>query len=1014
MLTIKEYHEDPKALHIGCEKPRAYFIPYQCENSAKAGNRGRSRFFKSLCGEWNFKFYKSFRDVPEVTGADFSTDGFDKLAVPMNWQMMTERGYDAPNYTNINYPIPFDPPYVPADNPCGLYVRDFVISSEMAGKRVYLNFEGVDSAFYVWVNDIFVGYSQVSHMTSEFDVTDVVKFGKANTVKVLVLKWSDGTYLEDQDMWRMSGIFREVYLLFRDPVHVSDIFVKCSLNDSFTSADFSAQLSLSGKAEVEWSFVCPCGEVVASGKETLDKNGLIAIPTIEQPKLWSDETPELYTLVLKCGEEIIRVRTGARRIEVKDKVIYINGKKVKAKGVNRHDSHHLLGHATPLEHIKRDLMIMKAHNINMIRTSHYPNDPRFYDMCDEYGFYICDECDIETHGAKPWSRFSDDPEWQEAYLDRAERMVERDKNHPSIIFWSLGNESSFGCNQVAMYAWIKSRDNSRLIHYEGAQSHYTDGKERLDISDLESYMYPTVEMCVEHIENPETVRPLFLCEYSHAMGNGPGDLKRYWDCIEAHDEFFGGCVWEFTDHSVAVGDKYGNPSFTYGGDFGDFPNDINFCVDGLVYPDRRIHTGLLELKQVLMPFFVRETADGRIAVKSRRFFKNCDDISIVWEEKINGKTVLSGTIPAIGLEPGEEREYALFDGYTAKGGETATLDVSFRQNRPTALADAGYEVGFAQFVHESAVTPHSCGRAALYPVVTTESDGAIAVSVGETEYTFCKKCGMISSVVDNGEALIVSPIVPEIWRAPADNDRNIKNDWICLGFDRAALRCYSCTLEKADESAAVIRSEISLGAASLEKVLTATFTYTVSTSGAVKIDMDVAPKSKDISLPRFALRLTMPEGSEQMAYFGYGPHESYIDKHLASKLGEYHSTVTENYEPYVFPQENSSHWGCRWADVHTVAGHGLLFTSNEPFSWNASHFSPEQLTRIAHHHELTREPETTVLIACREAGLGSNSCGPGLDPAYRVECEPFKCSVTIKPILEAEVEPYRESALSRQ
>ena len=1020
MLNIQEYHQNQKTLHVGCEAPRAYFIPYQCENSAKAGNRGRSRFFKSLCGEWNFRFYKSFKDVCCVTGENFSTEGFDKLPVPMNWQVMTDRGYDVPNYTNINYPIPVDPPFVPDENPCGLYVRDFTVSEKLAGKRVYLNFEGVDSAFYVWVNDEFVGYSQVSHMTSEFDVTDKIKVGDKNTIKVLVLKWSDGSYLEDQDMWRMSGIFREVFLLFRDETHVRDVFVKCELNDAFDKADFKAELSLTGKADIEWRLECPCGDTLSEGKTTIDGDGVLTIPTVEEPKLWSDEIPSLYALVLKCGNEIIRLSVGARRVEIKDKCILINGRKVKGKGVNRHDSHHLLGHATPLEHMKRDLMIMKRHNVNMIRTSHYPNDPRFYELCDKYGFYVCDETDLETHGTNPRALLSNDPEWECAYIDRLQRMIERDKNHPCVIFWSLGNESWYGCNHTAMIKWAHARDNSRPVHYEGANTGYGDdltpeGKQEVwNMSDIESYMYPYTDRCEEYIANKELTHPLFLCEYCHAMGNGPGDLKPYWDVIEAHDEFFGACVWEFTDHSVAVGDRYGDPSFTYGGDFGDIPNDGNFCVDGLVYPDRRIHTGLLELKQVIMPFFVRETADGTITVKSRRYFKKSDDISMAWSVKVNGKAVLCGTIPAIGLEPLEEKEFKLFDSYPAANGETATLDISFRQNKPTEWADAGYEVGFAQFIHETELKPHSCGRPPLYKVSSVETDERITVTAGETEYVFCKKCGMIASITDNGEELISRPITPEIWRAPADNDRNVRSQWQFFGFDRTIIKCYSCTLEKLDNNEAVITSEISLGAKALNKILTATFTYTVNHSGAVKVDMDVHPLIKDTFLPRFALRLTMPEGSEQMAYYGYGPTESYVDKHLGTKLGEYRSTVTDNYEPYVFPQENSSHWACRWADVLSVAGHGLLFTSAEPFSFNASHFSPEQLTQMKHHYELQREPETTVLVALQESGLGSNSCGPWLDSKYMSGREDFKCSVTIKPVFESEVEPYREYNLARQ
>ena len=376
--------------------------------------------------------------------------------------------------------------------------------------------------------------------------------------------------------------------------------------------------------------------------------------------------------------------------------------------------------------------------------------------------------------------------------------------------------------------------------------------------------------------------------------------------------------------------------------------------------------------------------------------------------KVDGKSVLSGTVPSLGLDPLEEKEYKLFDGYTNKNGESAVLDLSFRQNKPTEWADTGYEVGFAQFVHESEPEAHNCGRAPLYAVEAVDCDGSYTVTVGETEYVFCKKCGMIAHIRDNGEDLVTRPVMPEIWRAPADNDRNVKSQWQFFGFDSAILKCYSCTLEKADAHEAVIRSEIALGAKAKNNILTATFTYTVAADGSVKVDADVHPLVKDTFLPRFALRLTMPEGSEQMAFYGYGPHESYIDKHLSTKLGEYRMTVTENYEPYVFPQENSSHWGCRWADVMTVAGHGLLFTSGDTFSFNASHYSPEQLTKMAHHYELQREPETTVIVAFRESGLGSNSCGPGLEEKYMVGKCDFSASVTIKPVFESDVEPYRE------
>lgn len=1011
LLNLPEYYQNPQTLHIGCEEPRAYFVPFadakSAEAAAKTVSRSSSPYFKSLCGEWKFKF---FPNVYSVTSIDEAQGGFDKMTVPMSWQMALGRGYDVPNYTNVNYPIPVDPPFVPDENPCALYVRDFTVPAFAKGKRTYLNFEGVDSAFYVWVNDKFAAYSQVSHLSTEIDITDLITDGK-NTLKVLVLKWSDGSYLEDQDMWRMSGIFREVYLLFREPVHIRDIFVRCALDDSFANADFTAELSVTGHADVSWKLTCPCGKTVSEGDITVDENGTIVIPTVENALLWSDEIPNLYMLTLTCGNESIAMQIGARRVEIVNKCVLINGKKVKAKGVNRHDSHHLLGHATPLEHMKRDLMIMKSHNVNMVRTSHYPNDPRFTSLCDIYGLYVCDETDIETHGMHPWNGLSDNPEWETAYVDRARRMVERDKNHPCIIFWSLGNESGLGRNHAAMTAWIKSRDTSRIVHYEGAHTGYTGGVHRADVTDIESHMYPYATWCSEYCEDEKFTQPLFLCEYSHAMGNGPGDLAEYWDSIESHDEFFGGCVWEFIDHSVAIGDKYGDPSFTYGGDFGDFPNDGNFCVDGLVYPDRRPHTGLLELKQAVMPVAVREVSPGKIALKSRRYFKSLSDISMAWSVRLDGKVVMSGVKPSLGIEPQCEAEFTLFD--TVPQGGIATLDLSFRMNEPTEWADAGYEVGTAQFVYEENVESIPAG-APLYPVTVSEDDLFYKIAVGETEYTINRHTGCIDGICDNGEELITRPIVPEIWRAPTDNDRNVRWDWQNRGFDRAVIKCYSCELiESTDEKAAVL-AKISLGCAPNDVILHADVTYTVKYGMGIELAYDVKWRERNenererLFYPRFGVRLTMPEGAEQMKYFGYGPMESYVDKRLAARLGEYTSTVTENYEPYVFPQENSSHWGCRFADVHTVAGHGFLFTADAPFSFNASHYSPEQLTKKRHHYELEREPETTVIIDCRESGIGSNSCGPALLEKFRFNEESFSCSVRITPVFANEVNPYDE------
>jgi beta-galactosidase len=1015
-MFFPDYYKTHKILHVGCEEPRAYFIPYESKAAADRNLRGQSSFFKSLCGDWDFRYFKSVLEVPDFTVPGFDCSNMDKLTVPMNWQMELGRGYDVPNYTNANYPFPCDPPHVPDDVPCGLYIRDFSVPAEvLKEKEIFLNFEGVDSGFYVWINDTFVGYSQVSHLTSEFKVSKYLKAGE-NTIKVLVLKWCDGTYLEDQDMWRMSGIFREVYLLYRDKKYIRDIFVKTPLADDFASGALTIELDGIGLDAVNYEFCSPSGETLSEGTITFADGKVTTEIPVAPVLLWSDETPTLYTLYLKSGSEYIRVPVGFRRIETKNKVVYINGKKVKAKGVNRHDSHHLLGHATPADHMMRDLLIMKAHNINMIRTSHYPNDPRLLEYCDELGIYVCDETDIETHGMRPWSRLSDDPEWEEAYVDRSRRMVERDKNHPSVIIWSHGNESGIGRNHYAMTRYVRSRDNTRLIHYEGARIGHKGSVQATDLVDLESNMYASPSYCIEYCKNKNFTLPYFLCEYSHAMGNGPGDLARYWEIIYAHDEFFGGCVWEFTDHSVAIGDKYRNPSFTYGGDFGDKPNDGNFCVDGLVYPDRRVHTGLLELKQAIKPFAIKakDISAGKFTVKNLRYFTDLRDLDLYWSLERDGREVASGIIPSLPIAPQRQKTFTVdFGGVRLYGN--LYLNISLRTRAATPWAPAGYEVGFEQFeVPAAEVISYETKS---YPAPVAEvGDRFVKVKADETAYTFDLAHGCVSEIVDNGKSLITQPIVPTVWRAPTDNDRNVRWNWMRFGYDRAFVKCYEAKFLGIDEKAgtASIFAKIALGGYTEVPILKADVLYTVSGCGSLTIKYDVNVTNHDIRdgrrvtfLPRFGIELKMPEGTENMSYFGYGPYESYSDKHLASRMGEFKSTVHENYEPYIFPQENSSHWNTKWAIVSSVAGHGLMFTAGgNPFHFNATHYSPKLLTETAHHYELVPEKETTVNIDYKQSGIGSNSCGPGLAEEHRFTEKEFTFEVTIKPVFANEASPY--------
>ena len=997
MVKLQDFHKGLEHLHVGCEAPRAYFIPFQDEASSVSEVRENSRYFKSLCGTWDFKWYP---DIYHVDGTDvpfFPNEGYDKLDVPMNWQVVLDRGYDVPNYTNVNYPIPADPPHVPDDNPVGLYRREFVLAKEMIeDKDVMLNFEGVDSCFYLYVNGEFAAYSQVSHMTSEINITRLVKEGK-NEIKVLVFKWCDGTYLEDQDMWRMSGIFREVFLLFRSKTRIDDIYVKPVLDKKLKNGALTAEITLNGKAYVSAKLVSPAGEVVAEAK----KNS--ASPVFEfdvkNVSLWNDETPLLYTLYLKCGEEYIAVPVGFKRIEIINRVIYINGKKVKAKGVNRHDSHPVLGHATPYAHMVEDLMIMKRHNVNTIRTSHYPNDPRFTALCDKYGFYVVDEADIETHGftmVGNWKRISDDPEWEEAYVDRARRMFERDKNHACIIMWSLGNESGYGCNQRAMTAYLRSRDNARLIHYEGAARHYTEGKENPEATDVESTMYTHVNMLQEKIDNKELTMPVFLCEYCHAMGNGPGNLAQYWECIYANDIFFGGCIWEFTDHSVGIKQKDGSYHYTYGGDFGDTPNDGNFCVDGLVYPDRTPHTGFLEAKQAYAQVAVEaiDLAAGAFKLISRRNFTALSDMDLVWNVEKEGVTVQNGVIKEIGTKAGESTDIVVpYDLSGLSGNVYVTL--SFRTNTAYAWAEAGHETSFAQF---KLPVPKTKKKAAYapYPVTVSEESGAFVVTAGDTEYTVCKKCGLLAQINDNGKDMLTVPVTPTVWRAPTDNDMYAKLDWKKQGYDRTDVKCYGVTVDKNANGSVTVVSDICLAAKSKLPVIKAKISYTVTGDGAISVKADV--KNVSDFLPKFGFEIVMPENTEHYSYFGLGPVESYLDKRLAAKMGLYKGNVSASDEHYVFPQENGSHSDTLYAEVTSIAGHGLRFDADTDFLFKASHYSTAELTRAAHDYELERSENTYVYIDYKQSGIGSNSCGPKLDEELRLSDKEFVFGFSVKPI----------------
>ena len=1029
------YHKTIEYLHIGCDKPRAYFVPYHSDAAAKSANRAASSRFLSLCGEWSFRYYKSVNDVEDFTAPNYSAEGADRLPVPMSWQYALGRGYDTPHYTNVNYPFPVDPPHVPDDNPCGLYERNFFVDADTLSERdVKLVFEGVDSCFYVYVNNQFVAYSQVSHMTSEIDVSHYLVAG-SNNLKVLVLKWCDGSYLEDQDKIRSSGIIREVYLLLRDKVHVTDLYVRATPSEDFSSATLSAEIDTNGATNIAWRVLCPCGKELASGTASTEGDKALIALTIDAPKLWSDETPNLYELYLVCGGEHIRQEFGVRRFEVRGNVLYVNGQKVKGKGVNRHDSHPQLGSATPMDHMLRDLYILKANNVNMIRTSHYPNDPRFYELCDRLGFYVCNEADIETHGMTyvgNWGAFTKSPAWTEAYLDRAERMMERDKNHACVLMWSVGNESDEGLNFRLMCDYFHRRMPGCIAHCENAsreadraliRSEYKEPRQIFDYIDIESGMYlpfddvwdPTMPKKIGVMayltDKKFTNKPLFLCEYSHAMGNGPGDPEDYWRLIYKYDNFFGGCVWEMLDHSADIGTP-SKPAYVYGGDLGNVPHDSNFCVDGLLYPDRRLHMGMLELRQVLRPCRVTafDAAKGTVQLWNTRYFTDLSDLDLFWTVERNGRVIAEGRLPALSVAPQRKRTYKLplpdlntLDGY-------CYLNLYFRSNVSRPWADVGHEVCFEQHtLCEKTMDPVSA-PALRAPFAAEVKGNEICIADGDTLCTVDRVHGLITSLVSRGKELLSTPIAPTVWRAPTDNDRKEKRDWYAAGYDRLQIKCYDCTLTEQTDDRICVTAKLSMGANAKAPLLRLGVVYEFRRGEGVTLRTDVQKDEAAPFLPRFGYVFQMPAGCEQLCYFGRGPAESYADKRHASRMGVFETTVTEHFEPYVRPQENMAHTDTRWMRVSTAAGQGLLATNAEgstAFSFNCSHYTDMQLTNTPHDYELTPIDETVVHVDYRHSGIGSNSCGPRLQKSLRLDGN-FSFAFRLLPVLTNDVCPFEK------
>ena len=1011
-MIVPRYYEDLSVLHENTMPARAYFIPASKRMDNLVEHREESDRMQLLNGTWKFQYFNSIYDVQEpFFEKDYDTENFDEIQVPSVWQMA---GYDTHQYTNIRYPFPFDPPYVPQDIPCGTYVHTFVYHKDENAPKAFLNFEGVDSCFYVWINGSYVGYSQVSHMTSEFDITDLLRDGE-NSIAVLVMKWCDGSYLEDQDKFRMSGIFRDVYILKRPKQAISDYHIKTRIEDMLAKVEI--EMKFYSPLNVKISIEDRNGAVVALG--SIAEEGT-AVLEIASPELWNTENPYLYKLILETENEVIVDHIALRKIEIKDQVIYLNGQKIKFRGVNRHDSDPVTGFTISPEQITTDLTLMKQHNFNAIRSSHYPNAPFFYEMCDKYGFMVIDEADIEAHGPfmiyrkedtdynrfKRWNEMiADDPAWEEAIVDRVKLMVERDKNRFCIVMWSMGNESAYGCNFEKALEWTKNFDPERITQYESAR--YRNYDETYDYSNLDVYsrMYPALSEIQEYLDKDGS-KPFLLVEYCHSMGNGPGDFEDYFQMIQDNDKMCGGFVWEWCDHAIAHGTaENGKTIYAYGGDHGEEIHDGNFCMDGLVYPDRTVHTGLLEYKNVYRPARVisYDKESGELVLHNYMDFDDLKDyVKISYELTQDGLVISKGKLPEVSAAPHSEGKINLKINVPESG--KCYLKFIYHLKKELPLLDEDHILGFDEI--EVSQKDAKCQLAEKW-VEKTVTDSELQVSEDDTQihikgrefaYTIDRRTALFTEMKFAGREYLNHPMELNIWRAPTDNDMYIKSEWKKAHYDKAYTRAYTTEVVQGKHGVK-ITSHASVVAETVQKILDVTITWKIEAAGKIDADIAVTKDDEFPDLPRFGVRMFLDKKLSAARYFGMGPQESYCDKHQAASHGLYRADVGDLHEDYIRPQENGSHYDCEYVELNN-SRYGIVASAEKAFSFNASYYTQEELEKKTHNYELTESDSVVFCVDYALNGIGSNSCGPVVLEQYRFDDVLFRFQFTLIPYVK--------------
>ena len=1011
-MIVPRYYEDLSVLHENTMPARAYYIPASKRMDNLVEHREESDRMQLLNGTWKFQYFNSIYDIQDsFFEKNYDTENFDEIQVPSVWQMA---GYDTHQYTNIRYPFPFDPPYVPQDIPCGAYVRNFEYSRDEKASKAFLNFEGVDSCFYVWINGSYVGYSQVSHMTSEFDVTDVLQDG-TNTVAVLVMKWCDGSYLEDQDKFRMSGIFRDVYILKRPKQAISDYHIKTRIEDMLAKVEI--EMKFYSPLNVKISIEDRNGAVVALG--SIAEEGT-AVLEIASPELWNTENPYLYKLILETENEVIVDHIALRKIEIKDQVIYLNGQKIKFRGVNRHDSDPVTGFTISLEQITTDLTLMKQHNFNAIRSSHYPNAPFFYEMCDKYGFMVIDEADIEAHGPfmiyrkedtdynrfKRWNeKIADDPVWEEAIVDRVKLMVERDKNRFCIVMWSMGNESAYGCNFEKALEWTKNFDPDRITQYESAR--YRNYDETYDYSNLDVYsrMYPALSEIQEYLDKDGS-KPFLLVEYCHSMGNGPGDFEDYFQMIQDNDKMCGGFVWEWCDHAIAHGTaENGKIIYAYGGDHGEEIHDGNFCMDGLVYPDRTVHTGLLEYKNVYRPARVvsYDKESGELVLHNYMDFDDLKDYAkISYELTQDGLVISKGKLAEVSVAPHSEGNTNLKVNVPENG--KCYLKLIYHLKKEMPLLEENHILGFDEI--EVSQKDAKCQLAEKWlekaatdsELQVNEDDTQIHIKGREFAYTIDRRTALFTEMKFAGREYLNHPMELNIWRAPTDNDMYIKAEWKKAHYDKAYTRAYTTEVVQGKHGVKIV-SHASVVAETVQKILDVTITWKIDATGKIDADIEATKDGEFPDLPRFGVRMFLDKKLSDARYFGMGPQESYRDKHQAASHGLYRANVRDLHEDYIRPQENGSHYDCGYVELNN-SRYGMAAFSESTFSFNASYYTQEELEKKTHNYELAESDSVVLCVDYALNGIGSNSCGPVVLDQYRFNDVLFRFQFTLVPYVK--------------